>query len=265
MSPLSGVNASDRSERVGVGLIHVSPEYFDVIGIPLRAGRGFTASDNASVPRVAIVNESAARHLAPGLDIIGRELRMLGTITYTVVGIVADTKYATVRDSAVPVMFTPVAQPTSMGASLIVRSRNPGAVLPALTLHEIDPNVPVRDVRLVVQQVDAVLMPQRFGAMLLGALALIALCISTVGIYGVVAYGVSQRARELGIRIALGAGSDHIVRIVALRSALAIGLGMAIGVGAASLATRGLEGFLYGVTRLDLLAFAAGSAARASS
>jgi ABC-type antimicrobial peptide transport system permease subunit len=119
-----------------------------------------------------------------------------------------------------------------------------------------DPTLPVRDVRLVSQQFNAVLMPQRFGAMLRGALALIALCISTVGIYGVVAYGVSQRARELGIRIALGAGRDHIVRVVALRSALAIGIGMAIGVGAAGLATRGLEGFLYGVTRLDLIAFA---------
>jgi predicted permease len=258
MSPLSGADAGDRSARVGVGLVHVSPEYFDVIGVPLRAGRGFTASDDASVPRVAIVNESAARRLAPGLDIIGREIRMLGTIAYTVVGIVADTKYASVRDSAVPVMFTPAAQPTSMAGSLIIRARNPGAVLPELAklLGEIDPNLPVRDVRLVAQQVNAVLMPQRFGAMLLGALALIALCISTVGIYGVVAYGVSQRARELGIRIALGAGRDHIVRVVALRSAIAIGIGMAIGVGAAGLATRGLEGFLYGVTRLDLIAFA---------
>jgi putative ABC transport system permease protein len=258
MAPLSGADAGDRSARVGVGLVHSSPEYFDVIGVPIRAGRRFTARDDASVPRVAIVNESAARRLAPGLDIIGREITMLGAITYTVVSVVADTKYATVRDSALPVMFTPVAQPSSMAASLIVRARNPQAVLPALTqvLRDMDPNLPVRDVRLVSDQVNAVLMPQRFGAMLLGALALVALCISTVGIYGVVAYGVSQRSRDLGIRIALGAGREHIASVVTLRSALAIGLGMVLGTAAAGVATRGLEEFLYGVTRLDVVAFA---------
>jgi putative ABC transport system permease protein len=119
-----------------------------------------------------------------------------------------------------------------------------------------DPDLPVRDVRVVANQVNAVLMPQRFGAMLLGVLSLVALCISTVGIYGVVAYGVSQRTRELGIRIALGADRQHIVRVVAMRSALAIGAGITVGIAAAGVASRGLEQFLYGVTRLDVVAFA---------
>jgi predicted permease len=262
MTPLAGAQTSDSRARVGVGLIHASPEYFDVVGVPLRRGRHFTARDDLGTPRVAIVNESAARHLAPGLDILGRDITMLGTIHYTVVGIVADTKYASVRDSAVPAMFTPVAQPTVTAASLIVRARNPRAVLPDLTrlLRQMDPDLPVRDIRVVANQINAVLMPQRFGATLLGVLSLVALCISTVGIYGVVAYGVSQRMRELGIRIALGAGRQHIVRVVALRSVVAIATGIGLGIVAATFASRGLEQFLYGVTRLDVIAFTGATA-----
>ena len=258
--PMTPIAARDGAQsRVSVGFINVSPEYFDVIGVPLVRGRNFTAGDDATAPRVAIVNESAARQLAPGTDIIAREVRMLGTIRYTVVGIVADTKYASVRDSAVPAMFTPVAQPTGMAASLIVRAGNARAILPSLTqlVREMDPDLPVRDVRVVSNQINAALMPQRFGATLLGVLALVALCISTVGIYSVVAYGVSQRTKELGIRIALGANRRHIVRVVAMRSALAIGAGIAVGTAAIGLTSRGLEQFLYGVTRLDIVAFAA--------
>lgn len=256
MTPVASEGATPA--RVNVGNINVSPEYFDVLGVPLIGGRKFTAGDNASAPNVAIVNESAARQLAPGMDIVGREVRLLGTIRYTVVGIVADTKYASVRDSAVPVLFTPVAQPSGAAASLIVRAGNARAVLPSLArlVREMDPDLPVRDVRLVANQVNAVLMPQRFGATLLGVLSLVALSISAVGIYSVVAYGVSQRTKELGIRIALGATRQHIVRVVAIRSALAIAAGIAVGVIAIGLTSRGLEQFLYGVTRLDLVAFA---------
>jgi predicted permease len=256
--PMTPVSAADAAQtRITDGYINVSPEYFDVIGIPLVRGRTFTPGDDANEPRVAIVNESAARQLAPGMDILAREVRMLGTIRYTVVGIVADTKYASVRDSVVPVMFTPVAQPTGASASLIVRASNARAALPSLTqlIREMDPDLPVRDMRVVANQINVVLMPQRFGATLLGVLALVALCISTVGIYSVVAYGVSQRTRELGIRIALGATRHHIVRVVAMRSALAIGAGIALGAAAAGLTSQGLEQFLFGVTRLDVVAF----------
>jgi hypothetical protein len=142
MTPVSSADAAQT--RINVGYINVSPEYFDVIGIPLVRGRTFTPGDVANAPRVAIVNESAARQLAPGMDILAREVRMLGTIRYTVVGIVADTKYASVRDSVVPVMFTPVAQPTGASASLIVRASNARAALPSLTqlIREMDPAFP---------------------------------------------------------------------------------------------------------------------------
>lgn len=257
--PMTPVVSEDAAQtRINIGYINVSPEYFDVIGVPLIRGRKFNPGDDPRSPRVAIVNESAARRLAAGMDIMSREVRMLGTIRYTVVGIVADTKYSSVRDSAVPVMFTPVAQSTGAATSLIVRAGNARAILSSLTqlVHEMDPDLPVRDVRVVANQINAVLMPQRFGATLLGVLALVALCISTVGIYSVVAYGVSQRTKELGIRIALGANRQHIVRIVALRSALAIGAGIAVGIAAIGLTSRGLEQFLVGVTRLDVVAFA---------
>jgi predicted permease len=255
--PFTPAGGDRQSPRVPAGLVHVSPEYFDVLSVPLVAGRKFTTADDANAPRVAIVNESAAQLLAPGNDILGRDVTLLGTIRYTIVGIARDTKYASVRDTGVPVLFVPFTQPSSGSMSLIVRSASPRAVLPSLTqvLRALDANIPVRDVRLVANQVHTVLMPQRFGAMLLGLLAAVALCISAVGIYGVVANGVSNRVRELGIRLALGARRKHIVRVVAWRTAVGIGAGMLLGVGAAGVASRGLEGFLFGVTHLDFVAF----------
>ena len=123
-------------------------------------------------------------------------------------------------------------------------------------LRDMDPDLPIRNVGLVANQINVVLMPQRFGATLLGVLALVALCISTVGIYSVVAYGVSQRTKELGIRMALGADRRHIVRVVATRSGLAVAMGIAVGALLAGLTSRGLEQFLYGITRLDVVTFA---------
>lgn len=257
MSPVEG-STPGAAARVSVGLVYASREYFDLVDTPVLAGRGFTEADDNSAERVAIVNESAARQLAPGVDILGREVRILGSIRYTVVGIVPDTKFESVRDSAVPVLFAPIAQPSSgTGTNIIVRSGTPRATLAGLRslLTTIDPNLPVRNVRLVEEQVDTVLMPQRFGSTLLGVLALVALGIAAVGIYGVVAYGVSRRRRELGIRIALGAGQQHIVRVVALRNALAVGAGILVGLAGAVLGSRGVEQFLFGVTRLDLVAF----------
>lgn len=258
MSPVAGSTA-EPGKRASVGFAYVSPGYLDLVGTPVLAGRAFTEADDHTAERVAIVNESAARRLAPGVDILGREVAMLGTIRYRVVGIVRDSKYESVRDSAVPVLFTPISQPSSgTGTNLVVRTSTPRATLADLRrlVAAVDPNLPVRNVRLVEEQVDTVLMPQRFGATLLGTFAIIALCISAVGMYSVVAYGVSRRTRELGIRIALGAGRQHIARVVTLRTLATVGIGVVLGVAAAVVASRRLEDFLFGVTRLDPVSFA---------
>jgi predicted permease len=252
-TPVAG--GSDRA-RLSLGLNVVSTGYFDVLGIPVLEGRDFSATDEPAGARVAIVNAAAARVLAPDSPVIGRTIRLMGTIEFTVVGIVRNTRIESVRDEAKPMVFANVAQfsPGSGDASIVVRSRSPAASLQALqrALRELHPDIPIRNARLVADQLDTVLMPQRFGATLLSVFALVALSVSAVGIYGVVAYGVTQRKAELGIRIALGAQRAHIVRTVALRSGLAVAVGMAGGLGAASVATRGIERFLFGIARFDL-------------
>lgn len=137
------------------------------------------------------------------------------------------------------------------------RSANPAATLPALraAVHAADPLVPLRDARLVERQLDLVLMPQRFGATLLTVFGLVALAITAVGIYGMVAYTVSQRAREIGIRSALGARCGDILRLVLQRTGVALAAGTVVGMGAAAVATRPAGHFLYGVTATDPTAF----------
>jgi predicted permease len=256
-----GVTTSDgKPVKVTAGLASVTPGYFDVLGVPLVSGRAFTAADDGDADRVVILNESAAREFFANAPPLGRQIRLFGPKGYTVVGVVRDTKYQSVRDEAVPFIFAPLEQePGVGGVSVLVRSSAPTAALPALraALHEADPSVPLRDARLVARQIDRVLMPQRFGAVLFTVFGLVALAITAVGIYGTVAYTVSQRTTEIGIRSALGAQRGHIVRLVLRRTGIALGSGTLAGGAVALAGTRAAEHFLYGVAPTDPSAFAA--------
>ncbi|MEZ5317807.1 MAG: ADOP family duplicated permease [Vicinamibacterales bacterium] len=241
------------------GLSAVTGPFFDVMGIPLIAGRRFARTDVRGAPRVAVLNETAARQLFPGASPIGREVRVYGSLSSVVVGVVADAKYGSVRDAGVPMLYWHLPQdPPVGGVSLVARSDRPMATLPLLraALQGIDPHVALYDVRLVGAQVDRALAPQRFGSLLLSAFAAIALAVAGVGIYGVVSSTVSQRTAEIGIRLALGASPAAVTGAVLGRTAAAVGAGLVLGVGAAALVAGGLERFLYGVTPLDGTSFA---------
>jgi ABC-type antimicrobial peptide transport system permease subunit len=181
----------------------------------------------------------------------------------TVVGIVRDTKIEGVRDHAVPVVYEHVLKETPTGnVSIIVRSAEPGATLPALreAVAGVDPTVALYEARLVAEQVDRALMTQRFGTMLLGMFAGLALCVAAVGIYSVVAFTVSQRTAELGIRVALGATGRDVLRVVLARNGLAVIAGSVAGLLVAVPAGRALERFLYQVEPSDGLALLAAPA-----
>jgi putative ABC transport system permease protein len=186
-----------------------------------------------------------------------------GMMRFTVVGVVRDTKYASVQDGQVPMVYTPIVPDFSDDVQVIVRSSRPRAALTELRriLATVAPHPPIRDARLVADQVNAVLQPQRFGATLLGAYSLLGLLIASVGVYGLVAYIVAQQRREIGIRIALGAQPARIVRLVTSRIAVAVAAGVVTGLLGAALAGRALEAFLYGVTPTDVPAFAAAAVA----
>ena len=241
----------------------VSDTYFDLMGIGLAAGRAFDALESSGKGRVAIVSEATARALWGTSSALGRKIKFLGP-PYTVVGVVRDIKYQSVRDESVPAVYFPLAQETGLGGlNVVVRSSSPPAALRVLQreVAALDANVPLRRPRLVGNQIDDVLMPQRFGTTLLGVFAAIALVIAAIGVYGVVSYSVAQRRGELGIRIALGAQGGDIYATVLRSSLLAVAVGTAVGIGAAIAGTRALAAFLYGISPLDGIAFAAAAGA----
>ena len=251
-------NVPNESE-VTAGFNAVSDGYFDVLGDPLIDGRPFGATDDAQAPPVAIVNETAAHLFAPNGRPLGRVIVHANMMRFTIVGVVRDTKYESVRDEHVPMVFVPIAQQGGGDVNVIVRSANPKAALAALgrVLRSLPPNPPQRDARLVADQVGAMLMPQRFGTTLLGLFSLVALAISAVGIYGGVSYAVNRQRREIGIRIALGARVADVVHLVATRVAMVVACGIVAGLAGAALTSRALDRFLYGVTPLDPAAFLA--------
>ena len=242
----------------------VSEDYFEVMRLPLAAGRHFDRFESSGAARVAIVSEATARTFWGDADPIGKRLTLFGPKPYTVVGVVRDIKYQSVRDVDVPALYFPLRQETGLGGvSVVVRSSAPAVALRTLQreLAALDPNVPLRRPRLVGDQIDDVLMPQRFGATLLGVFAAIALTIAAIGVYGVVSYSVAQRRGELGIRIALGAQGGDIYWTVLRASLVAVATGTVVGVGAAMVGTRALGAFLYGVSPLDAVAFASAASA----
>jgi predicted permease len=242
----------------------VSDDYFNVLGIPLTAGRHFDAHESSGAGRVAIVSEATARALWGDARALGKRLTLFGPVPYTVVGVVRDAKYQSVRDVDVPAVYFPLKQEVGLGGvSIIARSSDPRLALRTLQreIAVLDPNVPLRRARLVGDQIDDVLMPQRFGTTLLGVFAAIALTIAAIGVYGVVSYAVAQRRAELGIRIALGAQGGDIYWTVLRSSLAAVAVGTLLGVGASIAGTKALAAFLYGVSPLDGVAFATAAGA----
>jgi len=251
------------ADQVNAGWVYISPNYFDVLHVPVVDGRAFTPDDTARALSTAIVNQAAAKALFPDGHPVGRQIVHAGMMRFTVVGVVRDTKYASVQDRSVPMIYTPITPDFNDDVLFIVRSARPEAALADLRriLTAVAPHPPIREAGLVSQRVNLALQPQRFGETLLGAYSLLGLLIAAVGVYGLVAYIVGRQRREIGIRIALGAQPTQIVRLVTSRIATSVAAGMVVGLIAAGLASRALQGFLYGVTTTDALAFAAAAGA----
>lgn len=273
LAPVTSMNFKPEGGRTGAdggdiraGFVHITPDYFRTLGVPLVQGRSLTSEEigyggrDTSARRI-VINTAAAEAFWPNENPIGRRIILLGSIQMVVVGVVDDTKYASVRDDARPVVFAPLR--TRHALSLVVRSSDPESTLPALqrAIAALDPDMPLRDARVVSTQLDAVLMPQRFGTLLLGIFSIVALCVAAVGIYGVSSYSVTQRIPELGIRIALGAQRGDVLRSVLRRTAPAALLGIASGIAIAALTTRWLDPFLFGITPRDWIAFGGASLA----
>jgi predicted permease len=240
----------------------VTADYFSTLGIPLRSGRAFSEADRADAPPVAIVSESFAKKFWPKGDAVGRRIGYPWESPWiTIVGIVADTRQDSLRDTSRTSMYVPWRQRSRMsGSEMWVLARTtgePSALASSLRaiVRETDRTVAVSDVRTLDAVLVASVQKSRFTLLAVGAFALAALLLGAIGIYGVMSYLVGQRAREMGIRIALGAPLRGVVALVVGRATRLAAAGAAIGVIAALLTTRLLSSFLVGVSATDPLTF----------
>jgi predicted permease len=245
----------ERPELLGAELRYVTPGYFRAMGVPLRQGREFSPRDGAESETVIVVNEALARQYFPGEDPVGR-----GTSRGTIIGVVGDVRQETLRAPAVPEVYYSVAQNfaqlRSHGSTLVVRGSGAelaGAVRAAV--REASPGQALFRVATMEQVVDESLANPRLYMWLLAAFAAIGVLMAVTGIYGVVAYLVALRTREFGIRMALGADTAQISRLVMRRGARLTVLGLALGIGGAALLTSVLQNLLYGVEATDPATF----------
>jgi predicted permease len=235
----------------------VSDGYLKAMGIQLISGRDISERDTPSVEPVIVINETMARTLWPGQNAVGQIMRACGE--RRVVGVVGDVRHLALEQASGMEMYLPMRQCNDISSvDLVARTSLPPAELAAsvrAALRPIAPNLPGKDFRTLQQLVDKAVSPRRFVVLLLGGFALFALLLASLGIYGVVSYGVNQRTQEIGIRMALGASASRLqARIIAQTLGLAA-VGMVMGAVASLALARALGGLLFGVTATDPLTF----------
>ncbi|HEY6909738.1 MAG TPA: ABC transporter permease [Myxococcales bacterium] len=238
------------------------PGYFETLRIALRQGRTFTAADDARAPYAAMVNEAWVRKYLPGQDPVGKRLRFgYGEGDFgkwrTIVGVVADTHDFGIDARSPPVYYLPQAQLAPTHMVLMVRSSNPAALMHEMraALATIDPAQPVDWVQPWEERVESALAPRRFPLQLLGAFAALALALSALGIYGVTSYAVTQRTREIGVRLAIGAQPRDVLAMVMGGALRLAAMGVGIGLFVSLLGARVLAAQLYGVGARDPLTY----------
>src|SRR6266480_1781493 len=235
----------------------VGDDYFVTMGIPLVAGREFTRADDEKAALVAVVNETMAQRYWQGRSTLGQRLQLKGR-WMQVVGIAKDSKYSSVREKPTPFFFVPLRQNSLRGSVLNIRTPlapQTTATAIAREVHALDSNVAPYEVITMQEQLDRSTSAQMVAVTLVGILGALALVLAAIGLYGVMSYAVSQSTRELGLRMALGAGTSNLLCLVLSRGLALTGAGMLLGAATALLLTRLLGNLLYEVSPRDPLAF----------
>jgi predicted permease len=245
-------------EGLRVGADRTSPGFFDTVGIPRIAGRDFTAADRSGAPMVVIINQTLARKLFPNQNALGRMLHIphgKWDGDYQIVGIVADTHYYDVHKPPQPFLWASIAQIPPYMPTLHVRTKSAAtAAMTAAVLREfdaVDKGFPVFNIRTMASRIEDSLSRERMVASLAGAFGLLALTLAAVGLYGLLAYSVSRRTREIGIRMALGANGRSVMWMVASEAFTLIACGSAAGIVLAIAGSWALARFVQGVAPVD--------------
>ncbi len=248
------------SGEVGVAYRAVSPDYFKALGIPLRSGRLFTQHDDGSRAAVVVVNEAFARKYWRGQNPIGQKLGARSEMT--VVGVVADQHQRTLDKPAEPEFYGPYQGylGPALGTMLIVRTQQePAGMADTLrqTIHRTYPDQPISEVMTMEERVSDSMAEPRLYTSLLGVFAAVALALTAIGVYGIMAYSVGQRKREIGIRMALGAQRGDVLGAVMRSGLTLVAGGAATGIAGALILSRYIESMLYGVPPRDPVTFVA--------
>jgi predicted permease len=236
----------------------ISLDYFRTMETRLLQGRDFTALDDAQSPPVAIVNQAFARRFWPGENPLGKRFNFTTGKWIEIVGVAQDGKYSSVAEQRESFVYLPLAQNYESKVTLIARGAgDPNLLTTTLRkeFHTLDENLPLYDVRTMLEHMDLPLAPARIAAIALGGFGALALLLAAVGVFGVMSNAVTQRTREIGVRIALGARSAEIFKLIVGHGALLVGIGVVIGLGVAGMGTRLLANYLFGLSALDPLTF----------
>jgi putative ABC transport system permease protein len=237
----------------------VSPDYFKTLEIPLIRGRSFTRFDRDTLNPVVLINQSLAKKEFAGEDPLGKRIKLGGPGPWaTIVGVVGDFRHYRLPQPMGPAVYYSYFGAPGYTQTLAIRTRgDPLDALPQVrgVLHELDPNLPAFQEQSLEQAVDRALWRQRLQGQVLGFFAALALLLAAVGIYGVISYGVTQRTREMGVRMALGASGSRVVRLVVRQGIVLALVGVGLGLAGALALTRVLARLLYDVPVTDLTTF----------
>ena len=243
-------------EDMEFNFLTIGPGYFQTLGFPIVRGREFNEQDKIGSPGGFIINETMARRYFPDEDPVGKRLSMSGPEGpfLDIVGVVADSKYRSMREAPRPSYYIPVSRLNFMRMVLHVRTDGDPRTLIAAIRNEmraLDKDLPIYNIKTLSDQLDQALAEERLATTLSTLFALLALVLAAIGIYGVMAYSVGRRTREIGIRMALGAQKSDVLSLVLRESLVLVLIGVAIGLGATFYVMRSMESLLYGVSATD--------------
>jgi predicted permease len=244
------------NQRDSINRLTVAADFFEVMEMPIVLGRGFTERDNEAAPKVAVINDAAARKYFAGTNPIGQRVgdsvERSGQIE--IVGVLRDAKYDSVRDVAPPTLYVPYKQRGMVATSFAVRTAgDPLSVVPSIreAVKQVDPNVPMLNVSTQMEQIEQRLTQEKLFAQAYALFGGVALLLAAVGLFGLMSYSVARRTNEIGIRMALGAERLHVLRMVMGESMALVAIGIVLGIATALAAGRFVTSLLYGVETAD--------------